>query len=320
MRRGTSEDQEGPKADGERKDDARPRLTERQRIEARKARQARRRRPARGANPLSRGLRATGFEIRRTASFIGGAIIAALGSLGPVFSSAGMGLVWLLEQAGRGLKALDRLLRGWIAAAGRLARALDRAFSPHRAAILIAAVAAVLLGVSQYQGLGQIEIGQPGYAGIEDLARAPAIDRTTPAGVHTRILVPIAAIAFLAVLVIALAGSRSFAARLGRLRRFAAMVLVTIGLLAIAVALLVDLPEATDTTEAALAYAGVRAVLLTGFWVELAAGAALAVSGLTLLLPPVRPGANARGEREESRRRRREPRVAGSSPVSGSRA
>ncbi len=47
--------------------------------------------------------------------------------------------------------------------------ALDRVVTPHRALLLVAALAAVLLGVSQYKGLGATEIGQQGYVGIEDL-------------------------------------------------------------------------------------------------------------------------------------------------------
>jgi len=269
----------------EKKDDAKPALTERQRIEARRARQSRRRRPVQG-NPLSKGMRATGFEIRRTASFLGQGVIAGLAALGPVFSSVGMGIVWLAEKGRVGLSALARLIGRAVAASGRAVVALDRILTPHRALLLVAALAAVLLGVAQYKGLGQIEIGQPGYAGIEDLARAPAIDHSTPAGTHTQIFVPIAAIALAAVALIPLGGLSSHAGRLGRFRRIASMTLITIGLLALAVAVLVDLPDATDTTEVSLSYSGVRAVLLSGFWLELAAGATLAVSGLALLLEP----------------------------------
>jgi hypothetical protein len=286
------------------KDSGKPVLTERQRIEARRARQARRRRPVKG-NPLSRGMRATGFEIRRTASFIGGSIIAGLAALGPVFSSVGMGIVWLVERSRKGFSALGRLISHLIAAVGRGIVALDRVITPHRALLLVGALAAVLLGVAQYKGLGQIEIGQPGYSGIEDLARAPAIAHSTPAGVHTRIFVPIAAVALAAVVLILMAGLASFAGRLARFRRIAAMTLVAIGLLTLAVALLVDLPDATDTAEASLAYAGVRAVLLSGFWLELAAGAALAVSGLALLVEPS-PGPVREGRRDARRNERPE--------------
>lgn len=293
-------DPDAPKPE-DRKKATRPVLTEKQRREARRARQNRRRRKPVEGNPLSKGLRAIGFEVRRTASFLGASVIAGLAALGPVFSSAGMGLVWLIDQAGRGLKALLRLTRQLLAALGRLVAALNRVITPLRALVLVAAVAAVVLGISQYKGLGATEIGQVGYAGIEDLARAPAIDRTTPAGVHTRILVPIAAIAFAAVLVIALGSLKAFASRLARFRRLAAMVLVTIGLLTLVVSLLIDLPDTTDTTEAALAYADVQARLLSGFWLQLAAGATLAVAGVALLVEPVA---------KPSRRRRREDRPA----------
>ncbi len=277
-----------------------PALTEKQRIEARRKRQAKRRRPVQG-NPLSKGFRAVGFEIRRTGSFLGSAVIAALASLGPVFSSVGMGLVWLIEKIGKGLKRLGQLVARSVAALGRVVVAADRVITPHRALLLVAAIAAVLLGVSQFKGLGAIEIGQPGYTGIEDLARAPAVDRTTPAGIHTRILVPIAAVAFLAVVIIGLGSVKSMARRFARWRRLASMVLVTIGLLTLVVALLVDLPDATDTAEWELAYAGVKAVLLSGFWLEVAAGATLTLAGFALLLEPAaRPVKSRRRERQPS--------------------
>ena len=280
------EDRARPAGEGEAGKPARPALTEKQRIEARRARQSRSHRKSPEGNALSRGLRATGFEVRRTASFIGGGVIAALAALGPLFSSAGMGLVWLIERIGEGLKVLGRLTGRAVAALGRAVVAADRVITPHRALLLVAAIAAVLLAVSQFKGLGQIEIGQSGYSGFQDLARAPAIDHTTPAGVHTKILVPIAGLALVAVAVILLGGLASTAGRFSRFRRLASMVLVTIGLLTLAVALLVDLPDARDTTEAALAYSGVKAVLLSGFWLELAAGAALTVTGFALLFEP----------------------------------
>ena len=301
-----------PPVSGKDEKDSRRVLTEKQRIEARRARQAnRRRKPVGGkpdgGNPLSKGLRATGFEIRRTAFFIGRSIVAGLAALGPVFSAAGMGLVWLIDQAGRGLKALRRLTVRSLAGLGRIVAAIDRVATPHRALILVGAVAAVVLGISQYKGLGSIEIGQAGYSGIEDLARAPAIDKTTPAGVHTRILVPIAALALLAVVVIGLAEVRKFSRRLAGFRRFASMVLVAIGLLTLVVALLIDLPDATDTTEAALAYSGVQARILGGFWLELAAGAALTVAGLAFLLEPA-PGRVRERQRHDPERKNGETR------------
>ena len=96
------------------------------------------------------------------------------------------------------------------------------------------------------------------------------------------------------------------AKRLAGFRRLASMILVTIGLLTLVVTLLIDLPEATDTTEAALAYSGVQARILGGFWLELAAGAALAVTGLALLLEP--STGRARDRQKQSRERESEER------------
>ena len=93
------------------------------------------------------------------------------------------------------------------------------------------------------------------------------------------------------------------------------MVLVAIGILTLVVALLIDLPDAKDTTEASLAYSGVVAVLLSGFWLELAAGAALTVSGIALLF---QPAANrAREPRPERSKSSREGSRADDSPGPG---
>ncbi len=84
-------------------------LTEKQRIEARRKRQEQRRRRGTGrgsarrgsskpgtagaaggsGNALSRGVRATGTEIRRTALFLVGALAAGLDRLGPVGTAIG---------------------------------------------------------------------------------------------------------------------------------------------------------------------------------------------------------------------------------------
>lgn len=301
---------EAPKPEDRQKPDgkAKPALTERQRIEARqKRRRSRRRRPQTG-NALVRGLKATGFEIRRTASFLGGSVLAGLAALGPAFSWVGMGLVRLLEALGKGLSALGRAIRRATAAAGRIAVALDKVVTPHRALVLVALAAAVLLGISQFKQLGVVEIGQQGYEGIEDLVRAPVASETTPDEAHTWILVPIAGIALLAGLVIAVGGASGAAARFARWRRLAAMVLTTAGLLTLVVATLIDLPQATDTSADALAYAGVSARLLSGFWLELAAGAALTVTGIALVLEPS-------ARRAPDRKRQRQP-----SAMAGSRA
>lgn len=299
-----------PKSE-ERRDEAgkrrAPTLTERQRREARRKRRSRRRGTGKG-NPLARGVAATWAEIRRTLAFLGNGVLAALASLGPVFSSVGMGLVWLLERAGKGLSGLGRLTRRALAAAGRLVAALDGLATPHRALVIVAAIAAVILGVSQYKGLGTIEIGQAGYDGIEDIVRAPTTSGTTPAGSHTRVLVPIAGVALIAAVAIALAGLPATASRFRRWRRLAAMALTMIGLLTLVVTLFIDLPNATDTTEVASAYSGVSARILSGFWLELCAGAALTVTGAALVVEP-------KPRRAPDRRRERRP-----SAVAGSRA
>ena len=68
------------------------------------------------------------------------------------------------------------------------------------------------------------------------------------------------------------------------IRDRAGIILAAAGGLTIIVALAIDLPKALDVSEAELSYAGVKAVLLSGFWLELGAGAVLAVTGLATLI------------------------------------
>ncbi len=249
-------------------------LTEKQRIEARKRRQARRRRTHRG-NVLSRGLRATGHEIKRTGAFLGRSLVAGFEALGPVGKGIRQGLGWLGSTLVRLFRLGLAVVGAITAAVGRALVALDRIATPHRALIAVALVASALLAVSQFVDFRATEIGQPGYAGIEDIATAPRVDVATPTGSHSILLLIGSALAFGAIAGSVLTGRRSWG-----------LVLASVGGVTVLVSLAVDLPNGLDLAEAGLSYSGVSAVLLSGFWLQLASGVALAAAGLLLPLNP----------------------------------
>lgn len=274
------------------KSSRRPVLTERQRREAREAR--RRKRGARGSrrrtpNPLVAGVRATGRELARAFGFLGGLLLAGLDALSPVWGSLGA----VLQQVGRAVEWLVVLLGRALSATGRaIARGLyaaDRVLTPARAVLLVAIGSAVLLGWSQFIEYRAVEIGQPGYAEVLDVATAPRTDGRTPIDEHSFILLA-AAVAALVGAVLAAGGKRPLAG----------LLVAAAGALAVAVGLLVDLPAGTEASEVAAAYSGAEAVLLAGFWLELAAGVGLACCGLLIAFPP-----RARREPAPTARRRR---------------
>ncbi|MFM8519728.1 MAG: hypothetical protein ACKOB2_04900 [Solirubrobacterales bacterium] len=274
------------------KSSRRPVLTERQRREAREARRRKRRSGGsrrRTVNPLVAGVRATGRELARAFGFLGALLLAGLDALSPVWRSLGA----VLQQVGRAVEWLVVLLGRALSATGRaIARGLyaaDRVLTPARAVLLVAIGSAVLLGWSQFIEYRAVEIGQPGYAEVLDVATAPRTDGRTPIDEHSFIL--------LAAAVVALVGA---VLATGGKRPLAGLLVAAAGALAVAVGLLVDLPAGTEASEVAAAYSGAEAVLLAGFWLELAAGVGLACCGLLIAFPP-----RARREPAPTARRRR---------------
>jgi hypothetical protein len=181
--------------------------------------------------------------------------------------------------------------------------------TPARAALVVAVGAAVALAVSQFVDYRGISVGTPAYEDVQTVAPAPEVDRgrEQTGAAHAWVMLPLATAA-LVVIVLAARGRW----RLARL-------LIPLGLIVIAVGVLVDRPAGLDEGGAATAYEGAEAVLLEGFWAQLAAGAALIASG-PLLAARLRPqGAPIAPRRRAWRRRGRSTDEAiGSSPVSGS--
>lgn len=279
-------------------------LTESQRRRARELRRRRDRSSGRGrtssgastGNVLSRGIKATATETGRALAFIGRAIAALMARAASVFLIL---IGAILSVGGALLELAGRLVATVAGALARAALALDRVLTPARAVIAASVLAAVLLGVSQFLDYRAVEIGSAGYDPILDLTRAPRTDVETPIGAHSIVLL-VGAIAALACLPgLVRTGRRSFA-----------LPIVVVGLLALVVGLAIDLPRGLDSAAASAAYADADAVLLAGFWLEIASGVTLAATGILLAIGPTVEAAGSRERPARTDRRRRRSRAA----------
>jgi hypothetical protein len=176
-----------------------------------------------------------------------------------------------------------RLLRPVLAAAVRALRALERRaerwVTPKRAVAVVAIAALVALAASQWVDYRSITVGNFAYSGgVEEVAPAPDVAAAQAGDAHGWVMVPIAVIGLLLVA----------AAAAGRRR--AGLGLAGLGAAVIAISLLVDMPKGLDEGTAAVTYEGAQANLLEGFWIQIAAGAALIAVGW-LLASYARPAA-----------------------------
>jgi hypothetical protein len=201
-------------------------------------------------------------------------------------------------------RALWPPLRATLRAARRALVVAERVVTPERAVAVVVVAAAVTLAASQFVDYRGVEIGSPAYADVQSVAPAPQTDRETTGSVHGYAMLLVAA-AVLPAAILALRG-----------RWRAARIISLLGALAIAVSLLHDARRGLEEGSAALAYEGVQAVLIEGFWLQLSSAAVLVVTGLLLARyarlsrdvaphPARRPGARKPGGR------RRRIRIAG---------
>lgn len=203
----------------------------------------------------------------------------------------------------RGLAIGDRAARRGCALAARAATAASRVVTPRRAIAAVIVAAGIGLVVSQFIDYRGVEIGGPGYADLpSSVAQVPTVEVRTAGQAHAYLLVPLG---LLAVLIGGLCAS-------GR-RRGLGLGAAGLGLLAIAVILLVDLPNGLDPGAETSRFAGASAVLRDGFYAELAAAAGLVVAGLLYYARPCRIRINSSGRAASARRRR--PRRRASSPA-----
>lgn len=158
----------------------------------------------------------------------------------------------------------------------------ERQVTPARGLTVVALAAAITLGASQFSDYRAVEIGAPSYSGVENVASAPELGRTSPRSAHG---VTVLAIAIAALFVTAFAvGGRWRLARL----------LTVFGVAVILISLLVDARQGLREGLAATTYEGAQATLLGGFWAQLCSGVTLAVSGPLLAV-------HLRGERATRR-------------------
>lgn len=167
-----------------------------------------------------------------------------------------------------------RLLRGaaWSARAATRASAV---LTPQRAICLTIVASAGCLIAAQFVEYRAVEIGQSGYAGLP-AASAPTVGGETGGAAHAYLLVPVAL----------LAAALAVAALRNERRRGLGRIVFALGLLSLAVVLLVDLPAGLDSGAEASSFAGAEAVLLDGFYAEIAAAAGLMLGGALLVLAP----------------------------------
>jgi hypothetical protein len=205
-----------------------------------------------------------------------------------------------------------RLLRAGLVRLGRMIASgigrFDRLLTPARGALLVTVGAAACLVLSQFVYYRGVEIGQPGYGQVAQIASAPQVDLQRAGEAHSYLLIPLAVFAVLMAAIAAFAG-----------RRRAAELVALAGVAGLAVTLLIDLPSGLDAGSAGVRFSGAHAVLREGFYAQLAACAGLVICGaaLSLDLSAARSGASKRARRSRRRRRARRSRKAPSLAESG---
>lgn len=193
----------------------------------------------------------------------------------------------------RALAAGERLLRRLAAAAARAASAASAVVTPRRALGFTVIAVGLCLAASQFVDYRGVEIGRSSYAGLPGAASPPTVDVRVAGDAHSYLLLPLA---LLAVALGALAALRD--------RRRLGLAIAALGLVALAVALLVDLPAGLDVGSQSSRFAGASAVLEEGFYAELAAAAGLVIAGLLYYARPCRIRISSSGRAASARRRR----------------
>jgi hypothetical protein len=196
------------------------------------------------------------------------------------------------------LAELGAVAGGWLArqtraAATATAGAAERHVTPRSTVAFVGIAAAVGLGVAQFFDFHGVAVDAPEYAGeVGSVASAPVVGTETAGSAHLWVLIPIA----IAAIVLIVATYR------GETRLAGAVSLC--GLLGLAVSLAIDLPQGLDAGRAGLAFSGSQAVLLQGFWAEVACSAVLMLCGGLLALYSRDMPAGTRGRWRSTRRGR----------------
>jgi hypothetical protein len=241
----------------------------------------------------NRGLERAHPGLLRAGRLAGAGFDAAVGLLALVLRWVAARLRPLASCLFRLLALLERGLGRLLALAARWATAASAVVTPRRAIAAVIVAAGACLVASQFIDYHGVEIGQPGYAGLPDVAQPPTVDVKTAGQAHSYLLVPIGALAIL----LGLACGRRERPRLG-------LAAAGLGLLSLALILLVDLPSGLDAGAQTSRFAGASAVLEDGFFAELSAAAGLLMAGLLYYARPCRIRISSSGRAASARRRR----------------
>lgn len=204
----------------------------------------------------------------------------------------------LLALLFKGVAAIERAIRWICALLVRLASSASKVVTPARAAAMVLVAAGACLVASQFIDYRAVEIGQPDYAGLPQVAHPPTEAVRTAGEAHTYLLVPIG----IAAIVLGLLA-------LARDRRRLGLLVAALGLLSVAVILLVDLPAGLDEGSQTSRFAGATAVLEDGFFAELSAAGGMVLAGLLYYARPCRIRISLSGRAASARRRRPRPRA-----------
>jgi hypothetical protein len=193
----------------------------------------------------------------------------------------------------RALGLGERVVRWAGRQLARGATAVSRVITPGRAAAAVLVAAGICLVASQFIDYRAVEIGQPGYAGLPQVAKVPTVEARTAGEAHAYLLVPLG----VAAVVIGLLA-------LARQRRNLGLWVAALGLVAIALILLIDLPHGLDEGSQTSRFSGATAVLEDGFFAELAAAGGMVLAGLLYYARPCRIRISSSGRAASARRRR----------------
>jgi hypothetical protein len=257
-------------------------LTERTRMEARATsrRQQReaRRRMREQSEELGMRVRGTALETRRLLRPVVAPLQHFVAWIAPLITRSLLFVIKLFAALIALIAELGAVAARWAvdhgSAAARATYAwLERHVTPVGAVAFVALAAAVGLGVSQFFDYHGVAVDVPNYAGHTGVVAPPPMTGQETAGsAHLWILLPLAGAAVVLVVL----------TYLGRTRLAGAVALC--GLLGVAVALAIDLPQGLNSGRPGLAFYGAQAQLLQGFWAELACSAILIACGGLLAL------------------------------------
>jgi len=202
-------------------------------------------------------------------------------------------LVALLAELGA--VAGSRLVERTRAIATATARATQRHVTPLSTVAFVGIAAAVGLVVSQFFNYHGVAVDAPEYAGeVGNVAKVPIVGTETAGSAHLWVLIPVAIAAILLTI------------RAYRWNGPGAGGVAICGLLGVAVAVAIDLPQGLDAGRPGLSFSGSEAVLLEGFWAEVACSVTLMLCGGLLALYSRRVAPRRRRLRTAGRRRRQD--------------